>query len=337
METSDGMEEDCSCDFGLLSSDEVHSGFFSGATFTDKPIVYSVVDGLAVFEGCIVLGTAEEMESNTARVNAGEEIQESVVISGQKYRWLNCTMPYTVASTLPSANKQRITNAMAHWTQKTGLKFVQRTSQADYVHFRPATGCWSQVGMRGGKQEIGLAGGCGFGATVHEIGHAWGLWHEQSRQDRNNKITVFWQNITAGKEHNFNQHITDGEDIGTYDYGSIMHYGRFAFSKNNQPTIESIPPGKTLGQRNGLSPRDIAGVKAIYDCKTWVTKRVLKTYSSPHSKNVWASLQGIGWRKIEPKSVDGVDNMFLTFCEAEVSNKNVRAYIDKKNIFQVYL
>ena len=36
----------------------------------------------------------------------------------------------------------------------------------------------------------------------------------------------FSQNIEAGKEHNFDQHITDGDDVGPYDFGSIMHYDR---------------------------------------------------------------------------------------------------------------
>lgn len=35
---------------GLLTSDEVYTGFISGATFTNKPIQYAVVDGLAIFE-----------------------------------------------------------------------------------------------------------------------------------------------------------------------------------------------------------------------------------------------------------------------------------------------
>ncbi|UYG09111.1 hypothetical protein [Halomonas sp. M4R1S46] len=44
--------------FGMLASDDVRTGFISGVTFRNKPVQYSVVDGLAVFEGCIVLGTA---------------------------------------------------------------------------------------------------------------------------------------------------------------------------------------------------------------------------------------------------------------------------------------
>lgn len=329
--------ENC-CDFGLLSSDDVRTGFVSGATFTNKPVVYSVVDGMAIFEGCIALGTAEEIEKKSILIQSGEDIQESVVITGQQYRWANCLMPYTIDPNLPNTNKQRISDAMAHWNEKAGMNFVQRTNQTNYVHFKPASGCWSYVGMRGNKQDIGLAPGCGFGATVHEIGHAWGLWHEQSREDRDTKIKILWQNIQSGREHNFNQHINDGDDIGSYDYGSIMHYGRYAFSKNNQPTIESIPPGKTLGQRNGLSSNDIAAIKSIYSCKTWQNnKRILKTFSSPHSKNAWAYIQGIGWRKVKETSTDGVTNVFYALCEAESSDQNVKVYIDSKNIFRVYL
>ena len=50
-------------------------------------------------------------------------------------------------------------------------------------------------------------------------------------------MRINWANIQAGREHNFNQHITDGDDIGGYDFGSIMHYGPTAFSSNGQPTI----------------------------------------------------------------------------------------------------
>ena len=39
-----------------------------GQTFDAKPVVYSVVDGQAVFEGDIVLGTVEEMERRRALV-----------------------------------------------------------------------------------------------------------------------------------------------------------------------------------------------------------------------------------------------------------------------------
>jgi hypothetical protein len=42
-----------------------------------------------------------------------------------------------------------------------------------------------------------------------------------------------------------------------------MHYGRFAFSTNGQPTIETLN-NAAIGQRTGLSQQDIASVKQMY-------------------------------------------------------------------------
>jgi astacin len=339
-------EEDCSC-YGLLHSNDVRTGIISGETFKNKTIQYAVVDGLAVFEGCIILGTVDEVEQKTAEAKAAldagddpEGVAHGVVVTGANKRWPNARMPYEIDPALPATNVQRVNDAIAHWKQNTGMSFVERTNAnksqyPNYVRFRPATGCWSQVGMRGGRQEIGLAGGCGFGATVHEIGHAFGLWHEQSREDRSTKIKVNWQNIQAGKEHNFNQHISDGDDVGPYDYGSIMHYGRYAFSKNGQPTIESIPPGMTLGQRNGLSPGDIAAIQSIY--QLWQTATVSRVYTSGGSKNCWVMPQGQGWLRIDPKSEDGCGNIFDQCCFAKAFGKKMSLFKDGTKVYRAQL
>lgn len=67
-------------------------------------------------------------------------------------------------------------------------------------------------------------------------------------------------------------------------------------------------------------------------------KKVTRTYTSPHSQNAWAYLHGIGWRKIEKKSDDGVTNMFLIVTAARAHNRTVSGTINSdKKITVLYL
>ena len=248
-------------------SPEMGVAVISGATFINKAVTYYNVAGMAIVEGDIALGTVEEVQEKTAAardvVAADPEAAFSVGISGSGFRWPNCRIPFEIDPAL--RNQQRVTDAIAHWEARTPFRFPARTAaDANFVRFTDAGGCWSRVGMQGGQQTISLGAGCGTGNAIHEIGHTVGLWHEQSREDRDLFVTINWQNIQAGMAAQFNQHITDGDDLGAYDYGSIMHYPRNAFSSNGQDTITPTNSAAQIGQRVGLSAGDIAGVTTMY-------------------------------------------------------------------------
>lgn len=60
--------------------------------------------------------------------------------------------------------------------------------------------CWSSVGNRHmGKQELSIGENCDRIATVqHEFLHALGFWHEQSRSDRDDYVSIMWDRILSG-------------------------------------------------------------------------------------------------------------------------------------------
>ncbi|RPI07489.1 MAG: hypothetical protein EHM65_11720, partial [Acidobacteriales bacterium] len=115
-----------------------------------------------------------------------------------------------------------------------------------------------------GEQRINLDDGCGVRSTIHEIGHAVGLWHEQSRADRDKFVEVRYQHIDKRYAYNFNRELADGFDSGSYDLGSIMHYGASNFSRDARTTLETIPPGIPIGVVQELSAGDIDGVRRLY-------------------------------------------------------------------------
>lgn len=237
---------------------------FPGAA---EPVIvnYAVIDGYAIFEGDIILGRVE-MNGNQG-LQTADPVNRPQGIGIRPFAgnlWPGGVMAYTFAGGFSGAQQAEINEAMRQVSNASSITFVQRTTQTDYVEFTPGGGCSSYVGRIGGKQEIILSNLCGLGSTIHEILHALGIYHEQSRCDRDNFVRINFGNIRPGRENNFNNQCATGSDIGAYDFNSIMHYSALAFSANNLPTIETIPAGTPIGNRAGLSAGDIASIAALY-------------------------------------------------------------------------
>lgn len=234
-----------------------------------------------LFEGDLRL----DEDTIVAAYGTEEERKRRDVTAHASKKWPFGVVYYNFHPSLSSAARSMIWQAMWEWRQKTCLRFVYSISASDYIEFTSAdSGCYSNsIGRKGGRQVINLQDpGCVHkGIIVHEIGHAVGFWHEQSRPDRDAYVQVNWANIQDGKAHNFNKRTTsEVNSLGSgYDYQSIMHYGLTGFSNNGENTLDIRSPwtyvaqqlqtpGLTVGQRIGLSPRDTFQANKLYQCQT---------------------------------------------------------------------
>uniref|UniRef100_A0A182YPE0 Metalloendopeptidase n=1 Tax=Anopheles stephensi TaxID=30069 RepID=A0A182YPE0_ANOST len=191
-------------------------------------------------------------------------------IIGESYKWPNNIVPYTIDTSAFTISQQNsILFAIQQIELVSCVRFKPRTTETDYVTVRgEGTGCWASLGHRGGPQTVNLQpNGCmSRGTIIHEFLHALGFVHMQSASDRDFYVTINWSAMQADRASNFERYSSNVvEDFGIpYDYDSVMHYGPTAFTYNGQPTIVPKQPGVTIGQRVGLSYKDIKRLNFFY-------------------------------------------------------------------------
>ncbi|KAL0985678.1 hypothetical protein UPYG_G00160390 [Umbra pygmaea] len=176
---------------------------------------------------------------------------------------------YMVSSDYSDLDQRIIKTGMDEIESGTCVRFVPRTHQRDYLDIQPQSGCWSYLGQRGGRQTLSLQSpDCMWsGVTSHQLMHALGFVHEQSRVDRDKHVTVLWENILKDQVKNFEKFKTNNLDT-PYDHGSIMHFGMYAYSEDGDPTI--VPKRNKavkMGQRSSLSALDKMKINKLYKCE----------------------------------------------------------------------
>ncbi|XP_028292412.1 high choriolytic enzyme 1-like isoform X1 [Gouania willdenowi] len=177
-------------------------------------------------------------------------------------------VPYLLSPLYDDMDRITIETGMQDIATGTCVKFIPRTHEASFLDIQPRYGCWSFLGQTGGSQTLSLqTPGCMWsGVASHEFMHALGFVHEQSRSDRDHYVTIVWKNVMRDYMHNFRKQVTNNLN-SPYDYNSVMHYGRYAFSEDGGPTIIPKPdPYIPIGQRDGPSALDLHKINVLYNC-----------------------------------------------------------------------
>ena len=197
------------------------------------------------------------------------------VSSGTAPLWTGGNVFYSFSNNVSALKQQAFLDGAAEWAMFANLRFVARTTQANYITI------FENAALNGGQSAVGMIGGQQFlqlgpsawqrPVIVHELGHALGLVHEQQRTDRDSYVTVFTNNIQSGALGDFIK-LANSQSLGAYDFLSVMHYNTNSFSLNptTLPTILPLPAYAQFTPLIGaqfdpvLSAADRAGMAAKY-------------------------------------------------------------------------
>tara|TARA_R110000868_G_scaffold103710_7_gene285463 strand:- start:927 stop:1886 length:960 start_codon:yes stop_codon:yes gene_type:complete len=181
--------------------------------------------------------------------------------------WKDGVVPYALSTSIPQSQVNEIKKVMELFESKTALTFRVKQSEEDYIVFKSGgLHCYSHVGKIGGAQEVVLGPDCKAAQITHELMHAIGFYHEQSRLDRDEHIMIMWENIEERFHEQFKKipplHFSIADT--DFDIESIMMYPPQAFSISpSDPSILTIN-GELYQPQQSLSAKDLEKIEKIY-------------------------------------------------------------------------
>ncbi|MBN2041445.1 MAG: hypothetical protein JW864_15505 [Spirochaetes bacterium] len=182
--------------------------------------------------------------------------------------WEDGIIPYYLSGDFTDNDVRNIREAMDSWENVCGVRFTEvKPRSSAYKIVRVSANEWfSSIGENNSNCQMVFGNAYSdINVIIHELGHCLGLVHEHQRPDRDQYVTVIWENILTGKEFNFD--IIDNplyvEENFEYDYHSIMHYAPASFSIDGTPTI--IAAGdEEIYRSGGITELDAEHARAIY-------------------------------------------------------------------------
>jgi len=250
------------------------------------------------------LENENQMEELEAKGAKHEKLKETKLgLSKLKYHWPNGEVPYVISADFSSEERAIIAQGITHIHDNSCVRFIARDGEEDYVDIITGSGgCYAIIPYYTGRGrcEVGLEqGGCvTMKIVVHELLHALGIKHEQSRPDRDDHITMVWSNIVASGGGQFFKDVWEGTDPSTlpaecddtdaadgkdysncvsgwevdacgfgYDYTSVMHYRLNSFAiDSSQNVMIPIDTSVTAAGNTELSDLDKKKLQCMYNC-----------------------------------------------------------------------
>lgn len=211
--------------------------------------------------------------------------------------WPNGDIPFEFDGNVTQANRDAMLAAMNTVESIANINFVARDwFHLSWLHVQNSTGNNAPVGIRPGEMIVNIANWNVPIIMVHELYHAMGVYHEQSRPDRDNFVSInagnICQNCCSGGPCNNNFDREDGASTyGLYNFDSFMHYPSTAFAIGSTTTIDVNPSfaaiwQNRIGQRDRVSFGDRSTLIRMYQ-PGWA--KVAKINSHPNGPGTFSS------------------------------------------------
>lgn len=205
-------------------------------------------------------------------------------------------MPYEFTNTLSSAEQQTYLNALREWELVANVKFVARTSQTRWILFTYHENGPNSVSSTDSPQVVSVSS-LSRAQICHEMGHSFGLTHENIRPDRDQYITVLTNNI-ANAQENLSWFDIDPASVtnGVYDFESVMHLG-WDFASLGPGVLPTQEPKQPFLNRYRyrmgnycLSSGDRAAIRYLYGPPAEPITNVVTTTADTGSGSMRAAL-----------------------------------------------
>lgn len=243
---------------------------------TDAVQAGTFLDDTPDTEAAPHLALPEHARGRLARNAEGNIVIDDMVFDADRLerlgfrasKWPGGRLPIAFDANVSEQNKRRFFEACAEWTRVAAIRCFARTAEPNFIMVESsATENSSAVGMQGGQQRIRITSWHAKFVIAHELAHALGSTHEQSRIDRDNFVSINTAAIRPGFASNFNKFRTVVHT--DYDFESIMHYPATAFSVREN--VETIIPkvgfeqfAGVMGNRRKLSEGDAKAMRTQY-------------------------------------------------------------------------
>ena len=246
-----------------------------------------------MFEGDILLTKQEEDQLRAAAMNDGPEERAPSLrgrgarsgLKNSRTRWPGGVLTYEFGDSFSKKDKEYVKKVMQEFHDEISDAFPpvkkcitfkegDRGNRVFFIGPKEAVSCSSSFGL----QKLGtlkLGPQCLTRGTIkHELMHSLGIYHQQSRSDRDDHVKILWKNIDEkflGQFNKYHPSYIDAHGV-PYDLMSMMHYTTTMASKNSNPTIQTLDKNAQditrwnfeLGRMARLT--DIELIRRMYKC-----------------------------------------------------------------------